>query len=312
LVFPSVRAKLRPISENTLNAALRRLGYASGDMTTPHPRRRVGVIAARWNEIDGPLAPEYHFTGAGPACATGRRTQSPPQAARPALTFMSAVGGGSMARRYTSPYLGLRDAVPLIIERLGLMTDDREGPNEPLRDACTQLIAALRDGVIQAEGQLSVVANDIQFSVIAQHPVQAITTDWWIGVDLDVEINWIGSGMMRKLGDRFEMMRAIRIKRTDLDRVWPSSKLTQESQGAATKALAKQRGPVRGTTGFQASDRKLFSQIDKLIKSGNARSPHDAALILADKEKIMGPGSRENKARRLASRYRKERRGANH
>lgn len=33
LVFPSVRSSARPISENTLNAALRRLGYTSDEMT---------------------------------------------------------------------------------------------------------------------------------------------------------------------------------------------------------------------------------------------------------------------------------------
>jgi integrase len=32
-VFPSVRTPLRPMSENTLNAALRRLGYGSDEMT---------------------------------------------------------------------------------------------------------------------------------------------------------------------------------------------------------------------------------------------------------------------------------------
>ncbi|MEZ5840967.1 MAG: hypothetical protein R3D02_11285 [Hyphomicrobiales bacterium] len=35
LVFPSVRSRLRPISENTLNAALRRLGFTT-DQATAH------------------------------------------------------------------------------------------------------------------------------------------------------------------------------------------------------------------------------------------------------------------------------------
>ncbi len=33
LVFPSLRSRERPISENTLNAALRRLGYGKDEMT---------------------------------------------------------------------------------------------------------------------------------------------------------------------------------------------------------------------------------------------------------------------------------------
>jgi integrase len=48
LVFPSVRTVLRPISENTLNAALRRLGYASKDMST-HGFR--SMAATRLNEM---------------------------------------------------------------------------------------------------------------------------------------------------------------------------------------------------------------------------------------------------------------------
>jgi integrase len=48
LVFPSVRTVLRPISENTLSAALRRLGYASEDMST-HGFR--SMAATRLNEM---------------------------------------------------------------------------------------------------------------------------------------------------------------------------------------------------------------------------------------------------------------------
>jgi hypothetical protein len=66
------------------------------------------------------------------------------------------------------------------------------------------------------------------------------------------------------------------------------------------------RGPMRGSTGFQASDRKLFPLISSLIESGAARSPNSAALKI-DAKKIAGPGTPENKARRLAALYRKER-----
>jgi integrase len=52
LVFPSVRTVLRPISENTLNAALRRLGYASEEMSS-HGFRSMASIRlnemGRWN-----------------------------------------------------------------------------------------------------------------------------------------------------------------------------------------------------------------------------------------------------------------------
>jgi integrase len=48
LVFPSVRTVLRPISENTLNAALRRLGYASEEMSA-HGFR--AMASTRLNEM---------------------------------------------------------------------------------------------------------------------------------------------------------------------------------------------------------------------------------------------------------------------
>ena len=47
-VFPSVRTVLRPISENTLNAALRRLGYACEEMCT-HGFR--SMASTRLNEM---------------------------------------------------------------------------------------------------------------------------------------------------------------------------------------------------------------------------------------------------------------------
>jgi hypothetical protein len=65
------------------------------------------------------------------------------------------------------------------------------------------------------------------------------------------------------------------------------------------------RGPVQGVTGLQASDRKLFSEMGKRIKTGKARSARDAALQLFDEEKVSG-NSRESAAKRVSSRYLKE------
>ena len=49
-LFPSVRSSLRPMSENTLNAALRRLGYGTDEMTT-HGFR--AMASTRLNEMGG-------------------------------------------------------------------------------------------------------------------------------------------------------------------------------------------------------------------------------------------------------------------
>jgi integrase len=51
-VFPSIRSSLRPMSENTLNAALRRLGYSKDEATT-HGFRSMAAVRLnemrRWN-----------------------------------------------------------------------------------------------------------------------------------------------------------------------------------------------------------------------------------------------------------------------
>jgi integrase len=60
-VFPSIRTHLRPMSENTVNAALRRLGYASDEMTGHGFRAMASTLlneSGKWSSdaIERPLA----------------------------------------------------------------------------------------------------------------------------------------------------------------------------------------------------------------------------------------------------------------
>ncbi len=51
-VFPSMRTRLRPMSENTLNSALRRLGYASNEMTAHGFRAMASTLlneSGKWS-----------------------------------------------------------------------------------------------------------------------------------------------------------------------------------------------------------------------------------------------------------------------
>lgn len=51
-VFPSIRSRTRPMSENTLNAALRRLGYSSNEMTAHGFRAMASTLlneSGKWN-----------------------------------------------------------------------------------------------------------------------------------------------------------------------------------------------------------------------------------------------------------------------
>lgn len=49
LVFPSVRSKDRPLSENAFNAALRRMGYAKDEVTAHGFRVTASSILNSWN-----------------------------------------------------------------------------------------------------------------------------------------------------------------------------------------------------------------------------------------------------------------------
>ena len=51
-VFPSIRTQLRPMSENTLNAALRRLGYSGDEMTSHGFRSTASTLlneSGKWS-----------------------------------------------------------------------------------------------------------------------------------------------------------------------------------------------------------------------------------------------------------------------
>ena len=51
-VFPSVRTKARPISDNTINAALRRMGYSKDQMTAHGFRTSASSLlneSGKWN-----------------------------------------------------------------------------------------------------------------------------------------------------------------------------------------------------------------------------------------------------------------------
>jgi integrase len=51
-VFPSIRTRSRPMSENTINAGLRRLGYASDEMTAHGFRAMASTLlneSGKWH-----------------------------------------------------------------------------------------------------------------------------------------------------------------------------------------------------------------------------------------------------------------------
>ena len=111
--------------------------------------------------------------------------------------------------------------------------------------------------------------------------------DWLVGFRDSVNRNNDPNG-----GGRWRFLKHIIVRKADFER-W------------LCKAN-KRRGPQSGTTGYQQSDRKMFSHISRLRREGKARSPYSAALILAREDKLAGTGAAESKAKRVSARYRKE------
>jgi hypothetical protein len=81
----------------------------------------------------------------------------------------------------------------------------------------------------------------------------------------------------------------------------PPSNREEHSLAAKPASPRRKRGPVPDTVGYGASDRALFSDIERIRREDNTKSVHAAALELADD--IKGGGTPPNKAKRLARRY---------
>jgi len=87
-------------------------------------------------------------------------------------------------------------------------------------------------------------------------------------------------------------------RRDQLDRLWP----------AVVKVASRRRGPQPGSSRLAAADRRLFDELEKIILD-QSLSPTAAALKLAEAKRVAGVGSPDSRAKRLAGRFLRERRG---
>jgi hypothetical protein len=68
-------------------------------------------------------------------------------------------------------------------------------------------------------------------------------------------------------------------------------------------ATVRRKGRPKGSGSFAKQDEPLISEMDKLIRNGDANSPHYAAKLVADK--ATGAGAFDSKVRRLERLYKK-------
>ena len=137
---------------------------------------------------------------------------------------------------------------------------------------------------------------DVSVSTIRDAPYKTGTTLWYL-----VDINWLDC-IDRYLKPSWAV-------------VPPATKAQREDTRSRTQHNPKSRGrrkrrgtqygPAPGTVGYNQADLRLYAKMNRLFpKHGSA---YAAALILVDEGLVAGRGGRESKAKRLASRFLKER-----
>jgi hypothetical protein len=82
-----------------------------------------------------------------------------------------------------------------------------------------------------------------------------------------------------------------------------SKRVDRERDSAVSVTRIRQHGPKRGTTGFSAAYFALCPDIDKMVKSGKARSAIAAARDLVQQKRVVGKGTEDSLATRVARRF---------
>jgi hypothetical protein len=85
------------------------------------------------------------------------------------------------------------------------------------------------------------------------------------------------------------------------------TEISARREQASRRKRSRRRGPARNSVGYSKLDAEHFPAMERLIASGESRSPYAAALNLVRAGKVRGSGSPENIAKRLAARFLKER-----
>jgi hypothetical protein len=160
------------------------------------------------------------------------------------------------------------------------------------------------------------LSDGITVDIRPRIPVPSVMTDEWDEVQCDAAFREFGSDEMSILEhypdwcvvflwfelSRTEWVNWLRSRGYSLPCFWGGLK----EDTVQTYARGK-KGPKPGELRrYEAEDRALFPQIEKIIKEEN-KSPSAAAKALAEAGKIKGTGSPDSRAKRVVSLYNLER-----
>src|SRR5262249_8134373 len=134
---------------------------------------------------------------------------------------------------YASNHVLLRDAETEIAERIG--GESTAEVVAPMREARQQLLKALEDGAMPAEGEL--VESDPRTGAAVLMGWHPIPRDWW----RMTEISWTACALTRESSGKVQMFRRVTMKMADVDRIWPpTGPVKRPSQGAFSSAAIEQ------------------------------------------------------------------------
>jgi hypothetical protein len=194
---------------------------------------------------------------------------------------------------YTPQWISLLDA----IEHVRLVSGGT------IEEAWRALEVPLREGVILGRFRGQEVGG-IETAYLSVGG--AVPHRWWYAASV------FGDGSVEFGNDRLfgrpPPRREIEIQRSDLLQIWlaPEAPIPAE----AVNVKKRRRGPAPGALDrYSAADRKLYTEVERIMRDEKL-SVSAAALRLAEDGKLAGTGTStpQSRARRLAERYRRERR----
>jgi hypothetical protein len=201
-----------------------------------------------------------------------------------------------MSAGYTPQWISLLEAIEHVRMVIG----------GTIEEAWNALRIPLREGAVLSRFRGQEVGG---IAAAIEGRSGAVPSSWWYDATVFTE-GGVVFGAERQFGRR-SARHEIEIQRIDLLRFWPEPSEATREPAPASAAPAFQRsrrGPAPGTLDrYGAADRALFDEIERIMRDDKV-SITEATNRLATDGKIAGTGVPASGAKRLAARYRRERR----
>jgi hypothetical protein len=148
------------------------------------------------------------------------------------------------------------------------------------------------------------VTRDRARDFVELAPPETLRSEYWdhCWIPRHIFHRWLAKHNLPALPSRFEPTTAVGPSTKDRGQNFRHASPTQ-----STRIKRGRRGPAPGTLDrFREVDRALYREIERIVRE-DRKSVSAAALELAEAGRVKGPGTAASRAKRLATRFRKER-----